>query len=105
MLTTDGHVGTTYVLSGPEAISLRRQVATLEAVLGTEVRFRELTPGGQRARWLGFGVPEAVADWLLTGFETTTRTPEVPTGVVEELLGRPGTTYAEWVAARRAHFA
>ncbi|WP_328647033.1 NAD(P)H-binding protein [Amycolatopsis sp. NBC_00348] len=105
VLTTDGHVGATYVLSGPEAISLRRQVATLEAVLGREVRFRELTPGEQRARWLGFGVPEEVADWLLTGFEATTRTPEVPTGVVEELLGRPGTTYAEWVAARREHFA
>lgn len=105
VLTTDGHVGATYVLSGPEAISLRLQVATLEAVLGREIRFRELTPGEQRARWLGFGVPEEVADWLLTGFEATTRTPEVPTGVVEELLGRPGTTYAEWVAARREHFA
>jgi len=29
----------------------------------------------------------------------------VPTGVVEELLGRPGTTYAQWVAARREVFA
>jgi uncharacterized protein YbjT (DUF2867 family) len=105
VLTTDGHVGATYVLSGPEAISLRRQVATLEAVLGTKIRFHELTPGEQRARWLGFGVPEEVADWLLTGFATTTRTPEVPTRVVEELLGRPGTTYAEWVTARRDHFA
>ncbi|WP_328617624.1 NAD(P)H-binding protein [Amycolatopsis sp. NBC_00355] len=105
VLTTDGHVGATYVLSGPEALSLRGQVATLAAVLGTEIQFRELTPGEQRGRWLGYGVPERVADWLLTGFESTTRNPEVPTGVVEELSGRPGTTYAEWVAARREHFA
>ncbi|WIV53378.1 NAD(P)H-binding protein [Amycolatopsis nalaikhensis] len=105
LLTTEGHVGATYVLSGPEAISLRGQVATLETVLGKEIRFRELTRAEQRAQWVGFGVPELAVDWLLDGFEETLRHPQVPTGVVEELLGRPGTTYAEWVAARREVFA
>ncbi|MDT7802265.1 MAG: hypothetical protein QOI78_5698 [Actinomycetota bacterium] len=105
VLTTDGHVGATHVLSGPEAISLRGQVETLAAVLGKDIRFHELTPDEQRAQWLGFGLPEQVADWLLTGFEATARHPQVPTGVVEQLLGRPGTTYAEWAGARRAHFA
>src|SRR3954447_9981036 len=105
VLTTEGHVGQTYVLSGPEAISLRGQVATLETVLGREIRFRELTRAEQRAQWVGYGVPEQAVDWLLDGFEETLRHPQVPTGVVEELLGRPGTTYAEWVAANRAVFA
>ncbi|HEY3467486.1 MAG TPA: NAD(P)H-binding protein [Amycolatopsis sp.] len=105
VLTAEGHVGATYVLSGPEAISLRGQVATLETVLGKEIRFRELTRAEQRAQWVGFGVPELAVDWLLDGFEETLRHPQVPTGVVEELLGRPGTTYAEWVAARREVFA
>ncbi|WP_410643230.1 NAD(P)H-binding protein [Amycolatopsis sp. lyj-346] len=105
VLTTEGHVGATYVLSGPEAISLRGQVETLASVLGKEIRFRELTPAEQRAQWIGYGVPEEAAGWLLEGFEQTLRHPQVPTGVVEELLGRPGTTYAEWVAANRAVFA
>ena len=105
VLTAEGHEGATYVLSGPEAISLRGQVATLESVLGKEIRFRELTRAQQRARWVGYGVPEAAVDWLLDGFEETLRHPQVPTGVVEELLGRPGTTYAEWVEANRAVFA
>jgi uncharacterized protein YbjT (DUF2867 family) len=104
VLTTDGHVGATHVLSGPAAISLRAQVGTIAAVLGKDIRFHELTPDEQRALWIGFGLPEQVADWLLTGFEATARYPQTPTGVVEELLGRPGTTYAEWVAAHRAHF-
>ena len=105
VLVSDGHVGATYVLSGPEAISLRGQVETLAAVLGKEIRFRELTPAEQRAQWIGYGVPEEAVGWLLEGFEETLRHPQVPTGVVEELLGRPGTTYAEWVAANRTTFA
>ncbi|MEV6825821.1 NAD(P)H-binding protein [Amycolatopsis sp. NPDC051102] len=105
ILVSDGHAGTTYVLSGPEAISLRGQVETLVSVLGREIRFRELTPAQQRAQWIGYGVPESAVGWLLEGFAETLRHPQVPTGVVEDLLGRPGTTYAEWVAARREVFA
>lgn len=105
VLLSDGHVGATHVLSGPEAISQRGQVTTLESVLGKEIRFRELTRAEQRAQWIGYGVPEAAVDWILGGFEETLRHPQVPTGVVEELLGRPGTTYAQWVAARRDVFA
>lgn len=105
VLLSDGHVGATYVLSGPEAISLRGQVATLGSVLGKEIRFRELTRDEQRAQWVGYGVPEQAVDWLLDGFEETLRHPQVPTGVVEELLGRKGTTYASWVEANREVFA
>ncbi|WP_284744018.1 NAD(P)H-binding protein [Amycolatopsis sp. RTGN1] len=104
VLTSEGHIGQTYVLSGPEAISLRGQVSTLESVLGKEIRFRELTRDDQRAQWVGYGVPESAVDWILGGFEETLRHPQVPTGVVEELLGRNGTTYAEWAAARREVF-
>ncbi|WP_410593952.1 NAD(P)H-binding protein [Amycolatopsis sp. lyj-23] len=105
VLVSDGHDGATYVLGGPEAISQREQVETLGSVLGRKIRFRELTPAEQRAQWIAYGVPEAAVGWLLEGFEETLRHPQVPTGVVEELLGRPGTTYADWVAARREVFA
>ena len=105
VLTTGGHAGATYVLSGPEPISLRGQVETLASVLGKEIRFRELTPAEQRAQWIGYGVPEEAVGWLLEGFEETLRHPQAPTGVVEDLLGRPGTTYASWAAARRDVFA
>ncbi|GAB3152219.1 NAD(P)H-binding protein [Amycolatopsis stemonae] len=104
VLTGDGHVGKTHVLSGPEAISLREQVETLASVLGKDIRFRELTRADQRAQWIGSGVPEQAVDWILDGFEETLRHPQVPTGVVEDLLGRKGTTYAQWVGANRDVF-
>ncbi|SED23002.1 Uncharacterized conserved protein YbjT, contains NAD(P)-binding and DUF2867 domains [Amycolatopsis tolypomycina] len=105
VLTTDGHVGATYVLSGPAAISQRGQAETLASVLGKDIRFRELSPDEQRTQWIAYGVPEDAVGWLLEGFEETLRHPQAPTGVVEELLGRPGTTYAEWAEANRAVFA
>jgi uncharacterized protein YbjT (DUF2867 family) len=105
VLVSKDHIGATHVLSGPTAISLRDQVATLGSVLGKEIRFRELTRAEQREQWVGYGVPEEAVDWLLDGFEETLRHPQVPTGVVEKLLGRPGTTYAEWATARREVFA
>jgi uncharacterized protein YbjT (DUF2867 family) len=104
VLVSEGHAGATYVLSGPSAISLREQVSVLGSVLGREIRFRDLTRAEQRAQWVGFGIPEEAVDWILDGFEETLRHPQAPTGVVEELLGRPGTTYAEWVEANRAVF-
>jgi uncharacterized protein YbjT (DUF2867 family) len=99
VLTTEGHIGETYVLSGPEAISQRAQAATIGKVLGREVGFHELTRAEQREQWIGFGIGEDIVDWLLDGFEYSTRHPQIPTGVVEKLLGRAGTTYAEWVAS------
>jgi uncharacterized protein YbjT (DUF2867 family) len=104
VLVSEGHVGATHVLSGPSAISLREQASVLGSVLGKEIRFRDLTRAEQRAQWVGFGVPEEAVDWILDGFEETLRHPQAPTGVVEELLGRPGTTYAEWAEANRAVF-
>lgn len=104
VLTTSGHTGRTYVLSGPEAITQRGQVAAIGAALGKTVAFHELTRVEQRSQWITYGIPEDVVDWLLDGFEETVRHPQAPTGVVEELLGRPGTTYAQWAVANAAAF-
>lgn len=104
VLTTQGHLGRTYVLSGPEAISQRAQVAAIGTALGKTVAFRELTRAEQREQWVTYGIPEDIVDWLLDGFEETVRHPQVPTGVVEELLGRPGMTYARWAVANAAAF-
>ena len=104
VLTTEGHIGETYVLSGPESISQRGQVDAIGTVLGTEIRFHELTRDEQRAEWIGYVIGEEIVDWLLDGFEFTVRHPQVPTDVVQKLLGRRGTTYAEWVALNNATF-
>ncbi len=104
VLTTEGHVGKTYVLSGPESISQRAQAAAIGAALGKPITFRELTRAEQRSQWVAYGIPEGAVDWILDGFELAVRHPQVPTGVFEELLGRPGTTYAEWASLNAEAF-
>lgn len=104
VLAGEGHVGRTYELSGPEGISLERMVAVIGEALGEPVRFVELTPEEQVAEWAGAGYPEGVAEWLLGMFAETAERPEEPTGVVEELLGRPGVSFAEWAKGNVAAF-
>lgn len=105
VLTTSGHGGRTYVLSGPESLTLAEMAATIAAVLGRDVPFVELTREQQYTEWVEAGLPAAIAGWLLDGFAEAQAHPQVPTGVTEDLLGRRGVTYAEWAAAHAGAFA
>lgn len=104
VLATDGHGGRIHELSGPEGISLAEMASAIGEALGKPVPFVELTPQEQVAEWVAAGYPEGVASWLLENFEVTAREPQVPTGVVEELLRRPGVSFAEWVKGNVAAF-
>ncbi|QRP48768.1 NAD(P)H-binding protein [Amycolatopsis sp. FDAARGOS 1241] len=104
VFTTDGHSGRTYVLSGPEALTLEEMAATIARALGKDVPFVELTRGQQHAEWVDLGMPAEIAGWLLDGFAAAEADPQEPTGVTEELLGRRGVTYAEWAAAHTRAF-
>ncbi|GAA3568313.1 NAD(P)H-binding protein [Amycolatopsis ultiminotia] len=104
VLTTEGHQGRTYVLSGPEAISMRQMAAAIGAALGKDLPFVELTPEQQQAEWVAQGMPEQVAGWLVETYAQAVPRPQVPTGVVEDLLGRPGTSYREWAKTHAAAF-
>ncbi|WP_116042722.1 NAD(P)H-binding protein [Amycolatopsis palatopharyngis] len=96
VLVEDGHVGAKYTLSGPEAITQIEQVEAIGAALGRPVRFHELSRAQAVREWVSAGVPADIADWLHDGFAETAAHPQVPTGVVEKLIGRPGKTYAKW---------
>ncbi|MGA6161073.1 NAD(P)H-binding protein [Amycolatopsis magusensis] len=98
VLTESGHTGRKYALSGPESITQAGQVEAIAAALGTDIRFHELTREEHREIWLGYGIPAEVADWLLDGFAEATEHPQVPEPGYEELMGHPGTTYAQWAA-------
>ncbi|MFK0244734.1 NAD(P)H-binding protein [Amycolatopsis azurea] len=99
VILTEGHVGKKHTLSGPTAISQREQVAAISAALGEEVIFQELTREEANKQWADAGIPAEIAEWLLDGFAYFTENPDKPTGVVQELTGRPGVSYAEWAVA------
>ncbi|MGH3932715.1 MAG: hydroxylase, partial [Pseudonocardiaceae bacterium] len=55
-LTTDGHAGQEYWLTGPQALTPPEKVRTISDVLGREVRYVELTKD------------EIVMQWRQTGY-------------------------------------
>jgi uncharacterized protein YbjT (DUF2867 family) len=93
-LLEDGHDGAEYVLTGPQSLTQREQVATIGDVLGRSLRFEELSPEGAR-RELGF--PPPVMDMLLNAWAAALGQPALVTSTVAEVTGRPARTFRDWV--------
>ncbi|MET8877610.1 NAD(P)H-binding protein [Nocardia sp. NPDC004604] len=104
VLRTAGHSGTTYELTGPAAISPREQADIVAAALDTSLRFVELTREQARAGMLRF-MPGDVADGTLDIIGTPTPGEQQVSSDVEQVIGRPAASYAEWVQRNRALFA
>ncbi|MEV6949874.1 NAD(P)H-binding protein [Streptomyces sp. NPDC051172] len=102
-LLTDRLLGAAPVVTGPEQLTQAEQVRIIGEVLGRELRFEEVTPQEGRAVMLR-GMPEPVVDMVLGILaDALVRPPRVTPGL-EELLGRPARTFAEWVADHAADF-
>jgi uncharacterized protein YbjT (DUF2867 family) len=103
-LTTDGHAGQDYWLTGPEVLTPPDKVRVIAEVLGREVRFVELSTEEIVAQWRGEGYGEDDIGFFLT---MRTDPPEagytvLPT--VEKVTGRPARTFAQWVREHAAAF-
>lgn len=103
-LTTDGHAGREYWLTGPEALTPPEKVRTIAEGLGREVRYVELSKDEIVAQWRETGYSDDDIEFFLT---MRTNPPEagytvLPT--VEEVTGKPARTFAQWVRENAAAF-
>lgn len=98
VLTSDGHEGKAYPLSGPEALSIEEQVACIAEVTGRQINVINVPPEVARAEWLDQGYPVMMVDGILKhmGDENGVHGKVFP--FVEELTGRPARTFREWAA-------
>jgi (4-alkanoyl-5-oxo-2,5-dihydrofuran-3-yl)methyl phosphate reductase len=105
-LTTPGHEGKSYVLSGPEALSMEEQVAKLGAAIGKPLRFVDVTAAAAREGMAREGMPEVFIEAMLeiSAEVKAGRAGEVTT-TVEEILGRKPQTFDAWAARNAAAFA
>ncbi len=106
VLTSPGHDGRAYVLTGPEAVSYADAARAYARALGRPVRWEPVTLEEARSAMVAGGLPEAFA----TGFAeilaryreggvTATVSPDL-----ERLLGRPGRSFAAFVADHAAAY-
>lgn len=105
VLTSAGHDGISYDITGPEALSYDQAAAVLGRVLGRPVRFTGLTDEEARAGLLRGGLPAFHVDALVEvarayrdgGAATVTST-------VRDLTGRAPVSFEQFVRDHRAVF-
>jgi uncharacterized protein YbjT (DUF2867 family) len=98
VLTTDGHEGKSYPLTGPEALTPRERVARISAALGRELHFEELTPEAARENWLMLGAPDELVGAVLDVLKDTSGRWARVYPAVEELTGRAPISFDQWLS-------
>ncbi|MGW9115714.1 NAD(P)H-binding protein [Streptomyces sp. NPDC055663] len=104
VLTGGGHAGRSLVVSGPEALTPADKVSAIAAATGREIRFTELTDDQARRQWRAEGWPEEGIEFMLYMWANVPGTVARVTSSVEEVIGRPPRTFAQWAAAHADAF-
>ena len=105
-LTTPGHAGKKYVVTGSEAMSYRQAAAIIADVIGKPVRFVDETPEQARARRVREGVPPAVIESVLAigAYQRAGGKTVTITSTIADLTARPPRTVAEFVREHASAF-
>jgi uncharacterized protein YbjT (DUF2867 family) len=98
------HAGHTYVLTGPQSLTQRDRVHLIGEAIGKEVRWEEVSPQQAHQAMLAQGLPEDVPDRLLGYWSDLVQQPGPSSPTVEQVLGRPALTFAEWAVEHAAAF-
>jgi uncharacterized protein YbjT (DUF2867 family) len=96
--------GRSYLLTGPQSLSQRDKVALISQAIGAPLSWEEIPPEKVRQAMIAQGAPEEIPDRLLGYLADRIHEPGPSSRTVEELLGRPARTYAEWAAEHAGAF-
>lgn len=97
VLTSSGHDGRIYELSGPESITFGEAVDVVAKVSGRSIEYVALTQAQYRSELLAIGWPEEAATELNAMFEIMHEGHlTTPTADIQRLLGRPPTSFAAY---------
>ncbi|MDI1481341.1 SDR family oxidoreductase [Polyangium sp. y55x31] len=105
VLTSPGHEGKSYMLTGPEALSTAEQVAKISAAIGKPVAFVDVTEDAARDGMVKAGLPEVFIRAILeaNAMVRAGRGADI-TNTVEELLGRKARTFDDWLKSHGKAF-
>lgn len=105
VLTTPGHEGKTYELTGPRAITMPEAAAQLSEAIGSKVAYVDLPAQQFGASLAGAGFPEWLVEGVLALYQII-RDGHLATvtGFVEELTGRPARGYGDFAEAHKESF-
>jgi uncharacterized protein YbjT (DUF2867 family) len=105
VLTSPGHEGKTYPLTGPESLSMAEVAEKLSAAIGKTIRYVDVPPEEANKARLAAGMPPYLAEGLDELFAERRNGKESnvwPT--IEEVFGRKPTTFDEFAVRNAAIF-
>lgn len=89
-LTEEGHVGQTYSVTGPEALSYTDIADKLSAVLGRKITYVDVPPEAARQGMLGAGVPAWAVDGTIKLFAEFSLSRYAEVSPVVETIAKKG---------------
>ena len=96
-LTRPGHEGHVYELTGPELLTIRQMVETIEHVLGSPLRYQNIPPFVARFFMSRSGMDKSLVKALMELVASLQRDEgAVATGTVEQVLGRAPRSFEAW---------
>jgi uncharacterized protein YbjT (DUF2867 family) len=104
-LTSPGHEGKIYELTGPDLLSNAEMADRMSAATGISIRHADLTETEARERFLADGFPPGFADSVVRHFAAVKAGKMHLTSGIPDLLGRPARSFDDWLAASGALFA
>jgi uncharacterized protein YbjT (DUF2867 family) len=102
-LTTEGHDGAEYVLTGPQSLTQAEQVTAIGEAIGRPLRPIDISPDEAR-RELVPPFPLGAIDMLLDAWGAAAGQPAFTTSTVEALTGAPARTFREWAEDHATDF-
>lgn len=97
VLTETGHIGKSYDITGPEALTHEGMANLLAHALGKAVRFVNVPPEVMRQALLSIGVPEWQADGVVEDYEHYRRgEAAIVTSTVRQITGNDATTFFQF---------
>jgi (4-alkanoyl-5-oxo-2,5-dihydrofuran-3-yl)methyl phosphate reductase len=104
-LTTSGHEGKVYVLTGPVALTTQEQVDLIGKAIGKSLKHVDVAPEAAREGMLKAGMPEGYVNALLELYAATKAgQTALQNSTVEEVLGRKAGSFEAFVARHLAAF-
>ncbi|RCR70693.1 SDR family oxidoreductase [Larkinella punicea] len=97
-LTMPGHVGKTYDLTGPEALTHQQMAAHFSDILGRPVLYIDVPPAHLRQALLSVGFPEWQADGLIEDYAHYARgEASAVSSAIQEVTGKPARDFKSFV--------
>ncbi len=105
VLSTPGHAGKAYELTGPESLTTAQQVSLLGEVLGRPLKYVNVPDSAVREAMLGMGMPSPDVDAMVGLIQTLRSLGRIePSRDVKTLLGREPRSFRQWAESNAAAF-